>query len=71
MAEIKEVVKDNATVERLNRQEGLRVVKPKEPVTVVWTEKSKYHAPGTTSIVHRVAAEKFVAAGKATIKKGK
>lgn len=40
-------------------------VKPKDDVTIEWTDKDKFHKAGTTSTVHRVQAEKLIAAGKA------
>lgn len=64
-----DILKDDAAVEAANKTSGIQAVKPKEPVEVKWTEKSKYHKAGETSIVHRVQAEKLIKDGKATIVK--
>lgn len=40
-------------------------VKPKDDVQIEWTDKDKFHKAGTTSVVHRIQAEKLIASGKA------
>lgn len=66
----KRVVGSKEEVAALNKANSNVLVKPNEPVTVKWAKGSKYHIEGTTSVVHRLQAEKLVKAGKATIVKG-
>lgn len=69
-AETKVIKSTAKEVESANKADGNIMVKPNEPVTVKWAKGSKYHTEGTTSVVHRLQAEKLVKAGKAAIVKG-
>lgn len=67
---VKRVVGSEEEVAALNKANDNVLVKPNEPVTVKWAKGSKYHTEGTTSVVHRLQADKLVKAGKAAIVKG-
>lgn len=69
-SESKVIKSTSKEVADANKAAGNVLVKPNEPVTVKWAKGSKYHTEGTTSVVHRLQAEKLVKAGKATIVKG-
>lgn len=48
---------------------GSKRVKPRDMVTIRWTEDAKFHKAGQTSEVHKVSAEKLVAKKRAEIVK--
>lgn len=51
-----------------NKIEGKKVMK-NDNVTIVYTEKSRFHKAGEEAVLHRLAAEKLVAKGFAKLKK--
>lgn len=67
--EVKVMKSATKEVEEANKAAGYKLVKPQEPVTVKWAKGSRFHPEGSTSVVHRLQAEKLVKANKATIVK--